>query len=444
MKISILIPSILFAFNIKATEPKYLLLNQTIKDVDIKKDGEDIYLVRLMGAKQYKVLAMQKGIDLMVQLLDSTKKVLLEKDSPNGLNGEETFDFTPLYAGKYFVSLKWVKEDQNSAIGKYDISLTEYTEEQMAFIKSEKIRKEKAIANARPIETIDVENFYKAFDLLSAAKTNQDSVNIIRDNYFLTATGGLVEAIDLSRMTPERTVKVIAARPKYFNSIRKNILSAKNLTSTIENISKKYAEVYPNFKSYKVCFIVGTMGGADVFTSPNFVTVNCENVCHTNDVDVSELNAFQKSFVVRENDITQQIVERVGHEATHFQQKNLVVKTANGCPLLNGAIIEGICDYMATVVTGKPVVLRKDAYDYVEKNEKEVWAAFKADMCSPKPGQWLFNSAKDGKPGNLGFGIALKIITAYYAKGVDKKKGITEIMEMNDPVLFLEKSGYGK
>jgi hypothetical protein len=93
---------------------------------------------------------------------------------------------------------------------------------------------------------------------------------------------------------------------------------------------------------------------------------------------------------------------------------------------------------------GHIVNLRKDAYDYAEAHQQEVWAEFKADMCNAKPKAWLFNRAKDGKPGNLGFGICRKVIQAHYQHTADKKKAVTDIIEMKNPSTFVEQSGFDK
>jgi hypothetical protein len=422
--------------------PKKLSLNDELKNNIIKRDGEILFSIALGKNKLYKISVLQIKIDLVVQLLDSTKKVIKEVDSPNGPNGPEEFDETASYSGNYYILVKGFDDPENTPEGNFNILVTEYTPEQIEFIKKEKLRKETAVQNSKAIETVDVYNFWKAFDLLKKATSLEDTLTILKTNYFDKASGGLVEAIDLLKLTPKYYATLIASKPKYFNSIRKNSEGVANYTTSISELNAIYKQLYKNFIPYKVAFIVGPLGGADVFTSKHFVIVNCETVCHTNNVDVSELSANLKEFIVRENDPLQQIIERVGHEATHFQQRGIKYNEDKKCPLLNGVIVESICDYMATRVTKKPVVLRKDAYDYYDKNETQVWENFKKDMCNPNPGKWLFNPPSNGLPGNLGFAVGVKIVTAYYNKAKDKQQAIVEIMEMTNPTDFLEKSGY--
>ncbi len=45
-------------------------------------------------------------------------------------------------------------------------------------------------------------------------------------------------------------------------------------------------------------------------------------------------------------------------------------------------------------------------------------------------------------PGDLGYYFGYRIAQAYYNRATDKKQAVVDIIEMDDPLLFLQKSGY--
>jgi hypothetical protein len=51
------------------------------------------------------------------------------------------------------------------------------------------------------------------------------------------------------------------------------------------------------------------------------------------------------------------------------------------------------------------------------------------------------NTAKN-RPADLGYYIGYKISQAYYYNATDKKQAIIDIIDMDDPVNFLQKSAY--
>ena len=80
---------------------------------------------------------------------------------------------------------------------------------------------------------------------------------------------------------------------------------------------------------------------------------------------------------------------------------------------------------------------------YASANEKQLWQEMKSELCTANPKNWLFNagSSKD-RPGDLGYRIGYKIAEAYYNNASDKEKAIQEMIEMDNPLMFLDKSKY--
>ena len=432
-----------FSFNCCYAQTN-LELGKELKSINIKQKEELGYSFEMEKGQQYKVQVMQIGIDLVIRLYDQNGKLIQEKDSPNGLNGPEEFDYIASKSEKFTLKVVCLEDPQNSPEGKFNILIKKYTKAELDAIAKEKIRKETAYKLTKDIETSDIDNFWNAIKILKTSNTHLDSVKILRENYFNKGSEGLKLAFERLDYTPEKLLKEFSSKSKFFLSAKKNMESTKGMSTLIKSMVTKYKDIYPSFKPFKVVFLVANAGGgADVFVNGGFLVVNLSNVCHTNEVDVSELKQSEKEFVVRENDVYHQVMERLGHEATHFEHKTVQMTQDPNCALLNGTLIESACDYIAEVVTGKPVILRKAAYEYGLTHKEEVWKMFQKDMCSPKPEkEWLFNKDENGLPGNLGFSIGHQILDAYRSKITEKGKALIDIIELNNPSNILKISGF--
>jgi uncharacterized protein YjaZ len=81
--------------------------------------------------------------------------------------------------------------------------------------------------------------------------------------------------------------------------------------------------------------------------------------------------------------------------------------------------------------------------EYGDKNEKQIWANFKNELCNENSSNWLYNytSVKD-KPADLGYFVGYKIAKEYYHNFPDKKQAVNDIIDMTNPIRFLELSKY--
>ena len=131
----------------------------------------------------------------------------------------------------------------------------------------------------------------------------------------------------------------------------------------------------------------------------------------------------------------------IAHECVHTQQTVPLDKNAIGCTLLNAVMKEGFCDFIGELMAGDQI--NKVALTYGNQHEKALWKEFKSEMCSDHTANWLYNygTTKD-RPADLGYYIGYKIAEAYYKNAADKTQAIKDIIEMNNPLDFLERSGY--
>jgi uncharacterized protein YjaZ len=93
------------------------------------------------------------------------------------------------------------------------------------------------------------------------------------------------------------------------------------------------------------------------------------------------------------------------------------------------------------LVAGKQI--NTVAQEYGNKHEKQLWTAFKNELCNESINNWLYNySTVKDKPADLGYYIGYKIAQEYYKNSADKKQAVIDIIEMTNPMKFLELSKY--
>ena len=126
----------------------------------------------------------------------------------------------------------------------------------------------------------------------------------------------------------------------------------------------------------------------------------------------------------------------VAHELIHYQQ-NLKGKTT----LLFQSLKEGSADFIGELISGTHI--NKVAFDYGEANSEKLTREFVKKMKKKNLKDWLYQtSGKDDRPNDLGYWMGYKITEAYYNKQEDKKQAISDILNIENPVEFTQKSGF--
>ncbi len=195
--------------------------------------------------------------------------------------------------------------------------------------------------------------------------------------------------------------------------------------------------MYPDFIAPDINFAISPIqtGGT---TDRGLILIGTEiAVVNQEKVDISEIDGFMGE--VFKHSIGD-IMSLVTHELIHTQQPSGDNENES---LLSQAITEGAADFIATLLLGKQS-MNKAIFDYGEKNQKELWREFRADIQSRKRFEetdWFYNYNSD-RPADLGYYLGYKIVESYYNNADDKKQAIAEIIEMDNAMEFLEKSNY--
>lgn len=398
--------------------------------LDLNKD--DIYLISVY----------QENIDVEVILADEDGKKIISTDLADENKGFDKLEFSPKKSTSYQLVIQSVSPKLiPDGIIKTNVRKLNKKE----FTRREKIQKELKEENSKSITTSDIQNFWTAYDKLLDAKSYQDSVNIIQKHYLDRATNGLKEFQKIRYLAAEFYIERISKYKKYYQSVRNNTLlfsEPENFSAIISEISK----IYPQCKPAKIAFVIGPMSTGGTISN-NYLLIGIEMIAGDKNCDVSEItNENLKSDILsRSNskEVLNFVEETVAHEYIHTQQKN-ISENACQCILLENIIKEGVASYISEkLIMKRTTEIQNRAALYANEHEKQLWNELKNELCSKDFSNWLFNASKSkDRPGDLGYRMGYKIAEAYYQNSTNKEKVIIEMIEMDNPLLFLDKSKY--
>jgi hypothetical protein len=399
-----------------------LQLNQEYKGLEVSKNAVLTFSLSLVKDGIYQFSIYQNGIAVHYELSGPDQSRVFESNYPDDFIGYEKFEHIPARSGIFELKIKRFDDPQNPDSGTISIYVKSLNKKESAVRK--KIRKELEPENRKNVQTLDIDHFWEAFDQLANCKTFSDSTVIFQKLYLDRATNGLLDFIQAREFTAEKFVHAVASNAQFYRSIRNNTYEAKKAAPLIEEVFTKFKDIYPNFKPFKVCFAIGikNTGG----------TISNEYVLIGTEVTTAPDNGNA------EIDIPRKIKKIVAHECVHTQQKLYPDPNAIQCNLLYMALKEGACDFIGEILTGDPI-----ANQYGDQNEARLWNDFKNELCNQNIGNWLYNGyAVKEKPADLGYYIGYRIAASFYNNASDKKKAIVEIIEMANPLKFLEESKY--
>lgn len=423
----------------KTTFAQTIQFNHPYENISIAKASDLVLKFKLEKGATYQFLVLQQGIDVMLTLSDEIKKTILEKDSPNESHGFEIAEYSPQETKEYTLSIKQFEQEGNADKGAISYYIKKYTKTEQAL--KEKTKQELAIENNKNVLTADIDHFWEAVDNLKNCKTKWDSVLSFQNLYLDRATNGLIDFIRVRNFSADEFVRTIARYPTYYQSVRLYTYESKKAEPLIEEVFAKLKSIYGNFKPFKVCFAIGVhrTGGT---VSDRYVLLGTEMITTGKNVDYSELEGdWAPKDRTKEPDIPLRIKGMIAHECVHTQQKDKLSEKAVVCNQLYSCLREGSANFIGELITGETNY--SVVNEYGDKHENALWTEFKSTLCAPSAQKWLYNgdTAKE-RPADLGYYMGYRIAKAYYTNATDKSEAIKDIIDMDDPLTFLQKSGY--
>lgn len=284
--------------------------------------------------------------------------------------------------------------------------------------------------------TIDIDNFWNAFDSVRTTTDSIKQVNYVQRLYIDKGTEGLKAFMKARSYDAPLYVSLIRRYPKFWNSIRPNTLAIKSKGKEIEKSIEKFKKLYPELRDAKMYFTIGGLRSGGT-VGKGMVLVGAEIATGNPHTDASEFpNDWLRSVFKGSSEAN--LVRLNVHEYVHTQQSGY---TSN---LLAQSINEGACDFITELVMDK--LLDGSYATYGRMHEDSLKKQFKEEMFTPVTERWLYNGS-NAKVADLGYYMGYAICKSYYQQAKDKKKAIKEIIELNydEPamvVAFLRRSNY--
>jgi hypothetical protein len=305
----------------------------------------------------------------------------------------------------------------------------------MAFAQAEPLK-----TNDISIITLDIDNFWSAYDKLKDCGARNDSILCLQQYLFDKGTEGYREFVKKYSYVPEDYLYAIGKYPGFFKSVRRNTFIVKKVSHEIGALYEKVRTFYPDYPPLKICFVISPLQSGGTSTD-RFLFVGAEIITSTKKVDLSGFgdNILGKVLAFETN-VRERIINVIAHETVHDLQKNA---DFNNYELLNRSLIEGAADFVAEYLTGTRA--NHYLYDYGKLHERELWIKFKNDIDhGANTDDWMYNydRVNENIPSDLGYYMGYRIVETYYNNSEHKKQAILNIIEMKNPKEFLEKSGY--
>lgn len=292
-------------------------------------------------------------------------------------------------------------------------------------------------SKAQAVFTSDIQNFWIAFDSLSATSDTLKQLDYIQRLYIDKGTRGLHAFMEVRNFDAKGLLEAVKSYPKFWNSVRPATLEVYRKTDLIEQYVQKFKRLYPDYREAQIFYTI-TAVRAGGTTKDNMVLVGTEIAVGNLETEVSEFpdKRLENFFKTQTQD---NIIPFTVHEYVHTQQQDTETH------LLGQSIYEGACDFITELVLDTPL---EHAYlQYGRANEPELKKQFAKDILYDKYENWLYNGSTSETVGDLGYFMGYTICKSYYKKAIDKKLAIKEIIELNymDTSAvqeFLNKSGY--
>ncbi|MCV9928684.1 DUF2268 domain-containing protein [Flavobacterium sp. LS1R49] len=278
--------------------------------------------------------------------------------------------------------------------------------------------------------TEDIHRFWKAYDL-----ANKDSIHykeIFKTYYFDKASIGMNDYFGSKVGSIDEFIKHIKSAPKFYHSIKKNTLKVDDYKKDFRKSFQNLKDIYPAAKFPDIYFVIGafTSGGT---VSKNGLLIGLNQASESDETPTDELSERQKTRLSK----IKYLPNLLAHELIHFQQK-----TKRDTITLGYVIIEGMGDFIGELISGSTA--NPDLMNWAQGKEKVIWEKFTKDMYFNRYNNWIANSKQSSadNPPDQGYWIGYEICKAYYENAKDKKKAISEMLNIQDYRKFLAESGW--
>lgn len=281
--------------------------------------------------------------------------------------------------------------------------------------------------NSSKIYTSDIDNFYKAFDLV--INDTDNSKKIFKKEYFSKGTKGLKDFYKTKINDYDKFAKFVIKYKDFYSSIRNNISNIDDLEKQIYSNFENFKSIYPKAVFPDIYFVVGRFNSNGTISKRGLL-IGTEILCRTKNTNTENWN----KDILRISMLREHIPTTVSHELVHFNQDGM----KDGNTLLWRSIREGSAEFITELINGNT-----DAdYSDFKGREIEIWNDFKKEMDENIWKSWQQKSEK--RPRNAGYWTGYMICKSYYNQIRNIKKVVNDILNIKDYKDFYKKSKVDK
>jgi hypothetical protein len=279
---------------------------------------------------------------------------------------------------------------------------------------------------AMHLETSDVSNFWRAFDIWQTQdKADPSKLEaLLQHEYLDKGTPGLAAFIPHRIVSAKALAETVAGDVDYYREVRPITLSFSETAPRLLEVCKAMQTIYPDVRVPTVYLVIGrensggTSGDSGLIIGAEMFSPRASARIHAND-----------------------FVPLVTHELVHYQQRDGKDPSMSNT-LLRAAIVEGAADFIAERLAGKHI--DETAKPYADSHEQELWESFKKAMLGNATKDWLYNQSqvKDGVPPDLGYYEGYKICQSFFENQPDKPAALRQILLLDNVTTILAQSHY--
>jgi hypothetical protein len=272
---------------------------------------------------------------------------------------------------------------------------------------------------------IHIEDVYRFYQLYDAAG-GHPTADQLQQDYLDSGSDGLHNLAKARNVTGARIADNIAKYPEIYSGARQCMAALPRVRQRVGVALRKLGRLYPKAEFPPVTIVVGRGKPVAIGSAVTGIQLGIEMLC----------------AVKWDNlDVEERLVRILVHEYIHVQQLPALNDDEHPT-LLERSLIEGGAEFGTELIVGQPAEVTSPPLRAATLGrEKEIESAFVADEDNTDLSKWLDNSTLE-KPGDLGYWVGYRIVKSYYQHAVDKRRALSEIIELTDPKRFLAKSGW--
>ena len=257
--------------------------------------------------------------------------------------------------------------------------------------------------------TSDVTTFWEIFDRAS----HEELASLLRTHYLETGPPALRDFIPYRILSADSLAALVIRQRGRYEAARAASLRVEELEREIRAAWYALEYLYPYATFPDTYFVIGRFNSGGT-ASPRGAIIGAEML--PDPLEIPRL---------------------VAHELVHFQQPPVPPAQRT---LLAQVIREGAADFIAELVTGRAPSAPYMAYGY--ENEAELWQELSPLLPAANAAGWLYGGQPSGRPADLGYFFGYRIAETYYTAAEDKRKAVSDIVNVRDYTDFLRRSGY--